>query len=376
MTSLKRTHLVCVIVLSTCFLFFNSAEAQFQKKNVPSHILFRDWMPTPLGQSTLTSEEKCFAQSSLKPGFHQIRTLEAEQTLQKSFAQSLIPKKTVVLHFDGAIVFKAQKANPLWHLSPFCQGVIPPFAHEQFGKNRKQVIDQLVELVRKKFEYFNILLTTERPANLPYDLVIIGGRSSICGIPDGYAGIGHLDCQDGTNNDVSFVFSEGINSLEILAVIISHEIGHTLGLLHTMLDCDIMSNFLCPSGEKTFLNLETQPSPDERGKCGLDNVNSWKLLYNALGLSALAIEKVLESIQRLAPILALTQDACGISHKTGYNFAGNDQQQPDGDGEWAPQNGCQFANHGMAHGFLGAILCLVFMCVVFAGYSKIKRSSK
>lgn len=191
----------------------------------------------------------------------------------------------VFLNFDGATIVKAQGSDSHNNISFLCGGDIPAFSHEPFDSDRQPVIDQVANRVKALFADFALDVVTERPPSPAYDMVVIGGSPAICGYAAGYAGMSHLDCDNASSGDIAFVFSEGITSLDMLAVVIAHEVAHGYGLPHSDEGCDVMSNFICSDSNKRFLDKDMGVTPDHLGKCGLVSTNSWRMLYDLLGAS-------------------------------------------------------------------------------------------
>jgi hypothetical protein len=206
----------------------------------------------------------------------------------RSGASRLVPLaegvRTIYLELDGATVIQREGVSDAPAGESFlCGATVPPFDHTPFGASRSQVAKQLAAAVGALFDGLNVRLVTERPSLPLFEVVAVGGTPALCDLESGHVGYGHLDCDDTVQTDLSFVFSEGITSLDMLAVVIAHEIGHSLGLVHTMDGCDVMSNFMCHEGSKQFLDRDMTVAPDQAGRCGLTTANSRELLLSALG---------------------------------------------------------------------------------------------
>jgi len=196
---------------------------------------------------------------------------------------------TLFLNFDGAAVTKAAGVSSAHTDTSFlCGATIGAFQHAILGADRATVIADLVQRVQRLFDPFDLQVVTSRPAAPPYHMVLIGGTPDACGFPAGYSGMAPLDCANAVSTDLALVFSDGISSAEMLAVVIAHEAGHAFGLLHSSTACDVMSIMLCTDpqgglGVKRFLDQEVDVTPDQKGQCGLIQTNSWRLLFGALG---------------------------------------------------------------------------------------------
>ena len=196
---------------------------------------------------------------------------------------------TLFLNFDGATITKAAGVSSAHTNTSFlCGATIKAFEHAALGADRTAVIADLVQGVEQLFAPFDLQVVTARPAAPPYHMVVIGGTPDTCGFPSGYSGMAPLDCTNAVSTDLALVFSDGITSAEMLAVVIAHEAGHAFGLPHSSAACDVMSIMLCTGadgglGVKVFLDREVDVTPDQAGLCGLHRTNSWRLLYRALG---------------------------------------------------------------------------------------------
>lgn len=192
------------------------------------------------------------------------------------------------LGLDGATITKVSSGGSApTDTSPLCGATITAFEHAPLGPSRSEVIADLVREVRALFAAYDLEVVTARPAAPQYQMAVVGGAPALCGFPAGYSGMAPLDCGDANPSDVLFVFSDGITSLKMLAIVIAHEAGHAYGLPHSSAPCDVMSNKLCdgPAGPlaKTFLDTSAAVTPDHLGKCGLSTTNSHRQLLTLLG---------------------------------------------------------------------------------------------
>jgi hypothetical protein len=192
------------------------------------------------------------------------------------------------LVLDGATITKVSGGGSApADTSPLCGATIAAFDHAPLGPSRTTVIVDLVKEVRALFAAYDLEVVTSRPAAPQYQMAVVGGAPAVCGFPTGYSGMAPLDCGDANPSDVLFVFSDGITSLKMLAIVIAHEAGHAYGLPHSTAPCDVMSNKLCdgPAGPlaKTFLDTSAAVTPDHKGKCGLSTTNSHRQLLTLLG---------------------------------------------------------------------------------------------
>src|SRR6185369_14157928 len=85
---------------------------------------------------------------------------------------------------------------------------------------------------------YNVTVTTKRPAStVKYTMAVIS--PSNVG-PTTNRGTSYLDCGDATKNDIVFVYRIGGTSASRIARYVTHEIGHSLGLMHVTYSGDLM----------------------------------------------------------------------------------------------------------------------------------------
>jgi len=187
------------------------------------------------------------------------------------------------LAFDGVQVTRGIGSDAVRNVSYLCGGTFPPFDHTRYGTDRAEVLADVARRVQQLFADFNLRVVSERPATGPYDMVVVGGAPRLCGYPEGFGGLAHLDCGNALPSDIGFVFSETITDLAMLAVAVAHETGHGFGLPHTAEPCDVMSSSICAPTSKRFLDQLMAVQPDALGNCDLSFVDSWRKLYHVLG---------------------------------------------------------------------------------------------
>jgi MYXO-CTERM domain-containing protein len=168
--------------------------------------------------------------------------------------------------------------------SPLCGATIAAFDHSPFGSDRARVVADLVAGVRAYYQRYALEIVTERPQSGDYQMLVVGGRPEDCQ-RSAIGGLAPLDCGDASPRDVGFVFAQPITALAGVALVTAHELGHMLGLPHTLQGCGVMSNFICPGGgDKSFIDGEQDVAPDHAGRCGFaPRVNTHTLLLDALG---------------------------------------------------------------------------------------------
>jgi hypothetical protein len=197
--------------------------------------------------------------------------------------------RILYLNFDGATLFPAPVSDAHLNLSPQCGAALPAFDPAPYGAPRAAAISRVTGEVAALFADFGLVIVTRRPAAPPYEMVVIGGEATACGQPAGVPGIAPLDCGDQTPGEIALAFAGTITDLDMLAVVVAHEVAHTFGLVHTMAGCDVMSNYLCEEGRKSFLDVVVEVAPDHAGVCGLHTTNSWEALRGILGEAGVGV---------------------------------------------------------------------------------------
>ncbi|MCA9670954.1 MAG: hypothetical protein KC503_35400 [Myxococcales bacterium] len=191
------------------------------------------------------------------------------------------------LALDGATITKGSRSDARLDESPLCGATIAAFDHTPFGADRQQVVAELVAGVEAYYARYRLLVVTERPQSGDYQMLVVGGRPEDCQ-RQSIGGLAPLDCADASPRDVGFVYSQPITALAGVALVTAHELGHMLGLPHTLDGCGVMSNFICSGGgDKAFIDGDQQVAPDHAGRCGFGpTVNTHALLLDALGSRA------------------------------------------------------------------------------------------
>ncbi len=210
------------------------------------------------------------------------------------------------VNFDGGAIAKvANKSDALANESFIGGGTIPPFKGDAAA--RAAVIAHLKTL----FAAYNLTIVTTRPTSGEYDMAMVGGWPSTIGRPSGPSGVAPLDCGQKIPRDISFTFSEVIQSSlacstssplyhRYVAETIAHESGHSYGLPHSGDGCDLMSYSSC-SQPKKFLDKTMALQADAAGQCGLSSMNSHALLLAALGPAPAPLDKTPPAVTILAP---------------------------------------------------------------------------
>ena len=195
--------------------------------------------------------------------------------------------RTLYLVFDGLQVSRGVLPDAANNISTLCAGTVPPYAHRSIGEDRNAVLAAITFRVRSLLAPFAVEVVTTRPALPPYDLMAIGGTPAICGLAAGFGGFSPLDCDDRSQGDIGFVFAASVTNADMLGVIIVHEYAHTLGLVHSVEACDLMSNLLCDPLQKRFWAEPVAIAADHSGRCfpSSSTQSSAALMQERLGAS-------------------------------------------------------------------------------------------
>jgi len=220
---------------------------------------------------------------------------------------------TTVLYvnFDGAQITKSSTSDATTNSSFIGGGTVPPFDGDQATR------DQVVALVTQLYDAYNIQIVTSRPASGDYDMALVGGTPADLGLTysSNVAGVAPMDCDDKLPRDIAFIFSDSIKALtsaskyaQRVAETTAHESGHTYGLPHSDVGCDLMSYSSCAE-LKTFLDQTMPMQSDSYGKCGLTTMNSHQLLLGTLGPAS--TQPPAPPADTEAPKVAITSPAAG-----------------------------------------------------------------
>ncbi len=106
--------------------------------------------------------------------------------------------------------------------------------------SREQVVNDVTLKVAEIFAPYDLSIHLTLPREPTYTTVAIGGDATAAGFPSDLEGLSLIDCGDDNADNVAFAFIGGTASVEEVAIVIAHELGHTFGLEHTSLRSDIM----------------------------------------------------------------------------------------------------------------------------------------
>ncbi|MBA2664393.1 MAG: S-layer homology domain-containing protein [Bradymonadaceae bacterium] len=139
---------------------------------------------------------------------------------------------------------------------------------------RKVVMDEL----GRAFEPYNVQLTTSRPAQAPYTMLVVSAT-----VFDGGAiGVAPLDCGNRFVNDIAYVYKADQFDPKVVAAAAVHELGHAFGLTHVKGGSDYMYYSVDASARRfTSSGFDSEHSSH---KCMDNNTqDAPKMLTEALG---------------------------------------------------------------------------------------------
>ncbi len=146
------------------------------------------------------------------------------------------PALLIYLDFDGAIVIKGYP-NATYYSSPIIRFGRVDCAPARLSEER---IQEIVQLVKDDFSPFNIEVTTSQvvydrytPENKQLCIITASRQQSVVNVSGFLLGVAP-GYGPGIRSpfDPSFVFSTVMRNNKEIAGVISHEVGHTLGLMH------------------------------------------------------------------------------------------------------------------------------------------------
>lgn len=163
---------------------------------------------------------------------------------------------------------------------------VPAFDHTPYGKDRAAVIADLVARVRTLYQGFNVEFTTTRPTAGAYTLIVVGGDATLMNSKQQVVSSSPADCGNRNRSDVGFVFANAFAlGVDLLAVNVAHETGHTLGLSHVDRPGDVMYKYL--QAPASF-SAEALPVVAADGACpGATTQNASDLLRRNVGTQLL-----------------------------------------------------------------------------------------
>ena len=151
---------------------------------------------------------------------------------------------------------------------------------------------ETVACVREIYAPFDVTFTEERPGNVSYIHAVVGGSPKDLGLPRHYTGVSPFmpDCSV-IERSIVFAFAEVLApDATTVCHVIAQEIGHSLGLDHSMLESDPMS-VSNDRGPRAFVDEDAACGEDSPRPCGLPRAscratqNSFALLAERVGLA-------------------------------------------------------------------------------------------
>ncbi|MEO1270278.1 MAG: hypothetical protein AAFX99_19490 [Myxococcota bacterium] len=160
---------------------------------------------------------------------------------------------------------------------------LPPFDGTQ------DAWDATVACVREQYAAYNIQFVEEEPDALHMEIAVGGDRKDL-GYLNNIQGVApqRVDCKP-LENGIGFVFSSSAqinNDPELACWAVAHELGHVLGLEHS-LHCDENMSYRSVCTHKHFLDRDLKCGDYTAGPClcGGETQNSHQHLLSYLGES-------------------------------------------------------------------------------------------
>jgi hypothetical protein len=139
-------------------------------------------------------------------------------------------RTSIFLNFFGGKLKNGTNASE--SESPCVQGGTIDYPGYTSGEQAALAIIQVFKDAAEPFG-MRILYENFPPKHLPYSQVMMGGRPSIIGLPNGVLGVAcNLDCGDSWWRDTTFAFTEGVNDIPTLGTTALQEAAHAWGLDH------------------------------------------------------------------------------------------------------------------------------------------------
>lgn len=171
----------------------------------------------------------------------------------------------------------------------------------KFGGSMR-VWNAVVGCVREKFSAFQVDVVDQRPSDGDFITAVIGGSADQLGYdPDQVAGVGPADGHV-IPDAVVHIFSRTIGERDTqqLCETTAHEVGHALGLDHSMQCGDLMSYPRDECGERptlTFTNVDAACGEYSERECVWgDTQNSFQRLAALVGLRGASSDTENESV--------------------------------------------------------------------------------
>jgi hypothetical protein len=142
---------------------------------------------------------------------------------------------------------------------------------------RDRCRQEILRLVRRYFELYNVQFTLSRPSPLEiFTTVVVAPPVAACTF--GRRGIAFADCGNTNPTSMGLVF-DCHGDAASCALLMAHEAAHTFGLVHSLDPTDIMT----PAPEDPALRFRAPSSPTAENECGVARQSSHEALLAALG---------------------------------------------------------------------------------------------
>ena len=106
---------------------------------------------------------------------------------------------------------------------------------------RRKLIDDVTQQVNDAFLPYHVLVTTTRPAEGPYTMVMVGGSPALFGMDAHVAGVAYMDCDNSQPANLVFAFPAPLgDNVHGLFSTIAQEAAHAFGLQHSSDPDDLM----------------------------------------------------------------------------------------------------------------------------------------
>jgi hypothetical protein len=172
---------------------------------------------------------------------------------------------------------KASSDDAAGNRSTLCEtGRLPRWNGAAGCGGRERCRDEIVSRVREHFRRYAARITTTRPPDgVDYTMLVVMPPNLACSF--GQRGLAPLDCGDQQRRNLGFV--SDCRDPAVCAVVISHELGHTFGLVHSQNPNEIMySNPAVPT-----LTFRDEDSATASDGCDLGSQNAHRTLLATLG---------------------------------------------------------------------------------------------
>ncbi len=224
-------------------------------------------------------------------------------------------RSTIFLNFFGAQM--SPGSNAALNESPCLNA---PMMWPGFNGTQAQAL-ALIEVFERQMEPYGVRIAYDEvpPPQLPYAMVMMGGRPDMLGLGGSVLGVScSSDCGDFWWRDTTFAFTENTNpnNAAVLGTTALHEAAHAFGLAHIGDPTKVMNPFVgsadvtwadtCTPYDDATGGINCQPTHDEFCDGGAQNTVAELLAY--FGENSPDME---------APIVEITSPADGVELDVG-----------------------------------------------------------